>query len=484
MNHEHITMHFNPQATLLKFDRQLPTYNWLYPFDLEGREIDHPFSALEQLNTGDGRRALYIHVPFCDTICNFCPFTRGEYSSDDELDRYVRALLKEFELKHQYQGIQSAPIDCIYFGGGTPSVLRTEHFYQIGEALHRYFDLSQLKEFTMECEVKSVTLEKLKAWQDIGVNRTSFGVQTFNPVYRELFNLTASVEQIRRVSGWVNERFAETNVDMIHSIGGQTLDELLQDVDDVNELGMTTVDYYTLNNGVAQPKMHRNFSERNLQSLSAHTRLSYRMYLNEYLRSQGYVPCNSYGFTKSKALPGAPRVVIQRDTVFLYQDISYGYENDWIDAYGAGARGYFGKFVVNNIANREQYAARLLGDKSQAWFSVSLNPENANKALVYFPYRGFLEKHRTDWTTVDAGVRASLDEAVKHGLVLDLSDRYELTDTGWLYAVNLMYMMMPWPYQDVLSQNIARRDAVRDRQPDDVIFLPRKRTVVPAGSSS
>jgi len=110
-------------------------------------------------------------------------------------------------------------------------VLRAEHFYQLGEALHRCFDLSQLKEFTIECEVKSVTLEKLKAFQEIGVNRISFGVQTLNPVYRELFTMTATVDQIRQVAAWVNERFPFTNVDLIYGMAGQTLDDFLTDVD-------------------------------------------------------------------------------------------------------------------------------------------------------------------------------------------------------------------------------------------------------------
>ncbi len=484
MKHERISIHFNPQPTLLKFDRQLPTYNWLYPFDFDEQKIADPSAALEQLAPDIGRRALYIHIPFCETICSFCPFVRGEYSSEDELDQYVRALIKEIEIKHRYQGIRAAPIECIYFGGGTPSVLRVEHFYQLGEALHRYFDLSQLKEFTMECEVKSVTLEKLKAWQDIGVTRTSFGVQTFHPKYRELFHLTASVDQIRRVAGWVNERFESTNVDMIHSIGGQTLDELLQDADDVNELQTTTVDYYTLNNGVAQPRMHRAFAEHNLQPLSAHTRLSYRMYLNEYLRSRGYVPNNSYSFTRSTAQPGSPRVVIQRDPLFLYQDITYGYDDDCIDAYGSGGRGYFGQFTTCNIDNRGQYIARLLSDKPQNWFTAYRCLEGANKGVVYFPYRGVLEKRRVDWTTVEAEVRATLDEAVKNGLAVEKEDCYELTDTGWLYAVNFMYLLMPASHQSVLSESIARREAVRDRQPDDVMFLPRRKTIVPVVSAS
>jgi oxygen-independent coproporphyrinogen-3 oxidase len=336
----------------------------------------------------------------------------------------------------------------------------------------------------MECEVKSVTLEKVKAWQEIGVTRTSFGVQTFHPLYRQLFNLTSSIEQIRRVQGWFNERFKATNVDMIHSIAGQTLDELLQDVDDVNSLETTTVDYYTLNNGVAQPRLHRAFAEHGLRPISAHTRLSYRMYLNEYLRSQGFVPNNSYSFIRSTAQPSSPRVVMQHDPVFLYQDISYGYANDLIDAYGPGAQSFLGTALVGNIENREQYAARLLSDQPSAWCTAYHTSDGNGKGLVYFSYRGELDKARIDWTKVDENVKTALAQAVSNGLAVEESDRYTLTETGWLFAVNLMYMLMPWKDQEILSKNIARRDATPSKQPDDVIFMPRKRTVVPVISAN
>lgn len=484
MKYEHIRMHFNPQPSLLKFDRQLPTYNWLFPFDLEEQKVADPLSVLPLVEPGSGKRALYIHVPFCETICSFCPFTRGEFEREDELDRYMRALLREMELKHAYRGFQAAPIDCIYIGGGTPSVLRVEHFYQLGEALRKYFDLSRLQEFTMECEVKSVTLEKLQAWQDIGVTRTSFGVQTFNPRYRKLFNLTSTVEQVRTVASWVTERFAFTNVDMIHSIAGQTLDELLEDVDNVNALGTTTVDYYTLNNGVAQPRLHRGFAEEGLSSLSAHTRLSYRMFLNEYLRSHGWVPHNSYSFIRRSAQAGPQRVVMQYEPVFHYQAITYGYNEDYVDAYGAGAQGYYGQYLIGNVANREQYAARLLDESGQPWFGAYRTTPDANKGLVYFSYRGSLEKARIDWSTVSPQVRNALANAVSQGLAIEHPDHYELTEAGWLYAVNLMYLLMEERYQAVLSRNIARRDAQRDRQPDDVVFMPRRRTVVPVVSAS
>lgn len=474
------TMQLNPLPTLFKFDRQLPVYNWSYPFEEMGKKMADPLSVFSQIEPQPRRRALYFHIPFCDTICSFCPFVRGTFESEDEVDRYVRALLREIEIKHQYSATTSSPIDCIFFGGGTPSVLRAEHFYQLGEALHRYFDLSQLKEFTIECEVKSVTLEKLKAFQEIGVNRISFGVQTLNPVYRELFNMTATVEQIRQVAGWVNERFPYTNVDLIYGMAGQTLDDFLTDVDRVNELQMTTVDYYPLNNAVSQLRLHRAFAERGMKPLSANTKLSYRMFLNEYLRAQGYVPTNGYSFTRSKSSVGAPRVIVERSgPLFLYHDIFYGYADDYIDGYGSNALSTLGSHLVHNIENREQYAVRLLGNKHQPWLRAYSNFNVASKGVIYFPYRGVLEKSRIAWDKVYPESRAMLEESVKAGLAVDHDDVYEITEAGWLFYVNYIYSLMSHDEQSMLSSMIEHL-YTQGRKPDNLVFFPPHRSIVPA----
>lgn len=476
MESEHIALRFNPLPTLLKFDRQLPVYNWYYPFQSEETELKDPFTAYEQIDPHPRRRALYFHIPFCETICSFCPFVRGEFESEDELDRYVRALLREIAIKQEYPAFRSAPVDTIFFGGGSPSVLRLKHIYQIGEALHRAFDLSQLKEWTFECEAKSVTLEKLKAFQEIGVTRISYGVQTLNPTYRELFALTATVEQIRQVAEWINARFSYTNVDMIYGMAGQTLDDFLTDVDRVRELETTTVDYYPLNNVSSQLRLHRAFADHELRPLSANTKLSYRMFLNEYLRAQGYVPISGFSFTRDTRPVGSPRVVVNPNPVFRYHDIVLGYGDEFVDSYGAGAFGDYGSHKVLNIWNREQYVTRLLGDEQRKpWFYAYLCGGEAERGIVYYPYRGSLDKSRIAWDEVHPDTRAALAESVRHGLAVDCGDHYEVTDSGWLFYVNYIYALMPHSAQEVLSHHITHA-YTHGRQPDDMMLYPRQRT--------
>src|SRR5206468_10839179 len=116
-------------------------------------------------------------------------------TGDEQIETYVKALIREIRLKGKYAWAGARPVRTIFFGGGTPSTLTPGQIRRIGRALHDNFDLTMIDGFVFEFEVKSVTEEKCAAMREIGVNKVRFGLQTFNPVYRELFNITATLEQ-------------------------------------------------------------------------------------------------------------------------------------------------------------------------------------------------------------------------------------------------------------------------------------------------
>ncbi|HLG60795.1 MAG TPA: radical SAM protein [Ktedonosporobacter sp.] len=462
-----LDLQMTPYATLLKFDKQIPVYNWYYPFESDEHKIANTWDIYEELvDYHPRRRALYFHIPFCETICSFCPFVRASYKHEDEIESYVQALLNEIKRKHQFATLANQPIDTIYFGGGTPSLLEPDQIRRLGEAIHHHFDTSNLQEFTFECEVKSVTLEKLQAMCMIGVNRISFGAQTLNPKYREIFDLTATVEQIQQVAAWTNERFQYTNMDLLYGMAGQTLDELIADIDGYLALGTTSIDCYPLNNASTQRKLHQAFREAGLNPLSANTKLSYRIFLNEYLRAQGYVPINGYSYTKQTPETRDQRVVVQHTPTFRYHDIVYGYGDECWDGYGSGAVSMFGSRITENIANRAEYMDRLLGKSDKPWFNAWHGLDDAEKGIVYFPYRGTLDKRRIEWERVNAETRETLDLAVKQGLAVDKGEWYEVTEAGWFNYVDLEYMLMPRWHRQQLA-NIIDRAFAQGRERDD-----------------
>src|SRR4051794_41395767 len=109
----------------LKYNWFLPFYNWIYPIGGQasethtGRTAEEVFGRISPAQS----RALYVHVPFCDTICTFCPFVRAAEHDREVISEYVDALVKEIRLKGEIPQLTSTPIGAVFFGGGTPSFL-------------------------------------------------------------------------------------------------------------------------------------------------------------------------------------------------------------------------------------------------------------------------------------------------------------------------------------------------------------------------
>src|SRR5262245_6855884 len=124
---------------------------------------------------------LYLHIPFCAAICNYCNFNRGLFDAGLKT-RYVAALIAEIE-KAGGAGGAGGPggraADTIYFGGGTPSLLAAEDVATILRACCHSFDVAPDAEVTLEANPETVTTDTLRSFRDAGVNRLSFGVQSF-----------------------------------------------------------------------------------------------------------------------------------------------------------------------------------------------------------------------------------------------------------------------------------------------------------------
>lgn len=164
---------------------------------------------------------LYIHIPFCRSRCSYCDFATGIYEISLS-ERYVRALVKEIGDWGEIE--LSRRVDTIYFGGGTPSLLSPAQLSAILEAIQSRFDVKDGAEVTMEMNPGTVTPEGLSEFRRLGINRASFGAQTFDD--RELARLgrshttedTTNTFHQLRAAGFDNVSF-----DLIAGLPGQSL---------------------------------------------------------------------------------------------------------------------------------------------------------------------------------------------------------------------------------------------------------------------
>ncbi len=168
---------------------------------------------------------LYVHVPFCAAICNYCNFNRGLFDSDLKL-RYVNALLAEIR-----RASDGTPADSIFFGGGTPSLLEPDEIASIVAACREAFVVADGAEVTLEANPETVTRARLEAYRAAGVNRLSFGVQSFRD--DELIRLSR-VHSASRASDAVAEArqagFDNVSLDLMMWLPEQSVSRWLESV--------------------------------------------------------------------------------------------------------------------------------------------------------------------------------------------------------------------------------------------------------------
>src|SRR5262245_55232545 len=164
---------------------------------------------------------LYLHIPFCSAICNYCNFNRGLFDAELK-SRYVDALVVEIGRAGEAAGPARALADSIYFGGGTPSLLEPAEIARIVRACEEAFDVAADREATLEANPESVSTPKLAAYREAGINRLSVGVQSFRD--EELRRLTRLHSADRARAAMAEARaagFDNVSLDLMMWLPGQ-----------------------------------------------------------------------------------------------------------------------------------------------------------------------------------------------------------------------------------------------------------------------
>ncbi|MCU1382745.1 MAG: hemN 2 [Acidobacteria bacterium] len=186
---------------------------------------------------------LYVHVPFCSAICNYCNFNRGLFDADVKA-RYVDALISE--IGHQKSEI-SPSADTIFFGGGTPSLLEPDEIARIIAACESAFDLAADREVTLEANPESVTEARLAAYRRAGVNRLSVGVQSFREDELRRLSRLHSADRARAAFGEARAAgFDNISLDLMMWLPSQQISEWLESIDAAIALGPEHLSLYML----------------------------------------------------------------------------------------------------------------------------------------------------------------------------------------------------------------------------------------------
>lgn len=190
---------------------------------------------------------LYYHVPFCRRRCHFCYFRVYTEKSAEEIRSYLDATLSELAYYAARPYIQGRGLDCVYFGGGTPSYLSPTQLTDLTTRMKDIMPWDGVREVAFECEPGTLNEKKLETIKEIGVTRLSLGIESFNDEILELNGRAhRSAEAERACAAAAALEFEQMNIDLIAGMMGETEDNWLQTVERTIALDPDMVTIYQM----------------------------------------------------------------------------------------------------------------------------------------------------------------------------------------------------------------------------------------------
>ncbi|MBR6403068.1 MAG: radical SAM protein [Eubacterium sp.] len=373
---------------------------------------------------------LYIHIPFCQAFCCFCPYYKEPYNklSDADKEKFVNALIKEITMYSKQPYFETHNIGTIYFGGGDPGLIEGKYIQKIFEVIFKNFKMNKLTQITVEGSVLALLdRDNWKIYKDAGVNRISYGVQTFDEELRKKLRLKPSLSDIDKVVDYVHKYdFPDHSIDLMYNIPDQSVESVINDVKKAVKLDATYVDDYSMNlfpntvfkKMVDEGKVFANkpSNEKMLEMFQA---------IQDVFKEYHYDQVASMIFSKNHSeahdglvhfLKGYPMIGI-----------------------GPSARGYLGRFNYRNVCSVEKYIDLIEQNRLPVENGQHISEELAyERSVVFFPILLKISKSEIKYYSK---YQAKIDNLVRNGYITIQDDIIKLTQKGIVWAGNIQHIL-------------------------------------------
>ena len=190
--------------------------------------------------------SVYIHIPWCIHKCPYCDFNSHEFKDQNiknNEEAYTYALLKQIE---NYNIEPNRPIHSIFFGGGTPSLFSPKAFDTLIKKLENTFGLDKNCEITIEANPGTFDKEHFYGYRDVGINRMSLGIQSFNQTHLKKLERIHSPKEAASAANLAVRIFDKVNIDLMFALPSQSLSDVKEDITKALEIGTSHISYYHL----------------------------------------------------------------------------------------------------------------------------------------------------------------------------------------------------------------------------------------------
>ncbi len=400
---------------------------WVYP-KLSKKQnrrnyTDNYFTFLNNENLSCAKNNLYIHIPFCDSECVFCPYYK-KHGNEIQIRDYIDGVIEELRLYSRYDYYKQITIDSVHFGGGNPLLLQMEQLERLINSIKKLFNVVVDDNWTMEGSINSIkSIEQINRLRSLGIERMSLGIQTFNPVIRKEMKIKAELEDIELGVNLLNRAgYKKYCFDLMYNMPDQTIQDVLYDLEKVDSLNPYHIDVYNMAvfPNTYLDKLIRKGTRFKLNPSNKNQIEQYRVIL-KWLEEHGYRQIITNTFSKVQ------------DNVHI-GDLLYLSNNNVLGV-GTSSRGYIEGYSYKNVCDIQEYLKQIHQGNLPAELAYkSSDDEHADRKMIFFPI--LMKIRKNDIPDLDKYI-SRINHIIELGLAYWQDDYLNLTKKGVFWSGNI-----------------------------------------------
>lgn len=366
---------------------------------------------------------IYVHIPFCLQRCAYCYYKTNELRDKRSyLDRYVNAVCREIGLAASQFHLGERSVASVYFGGGTPTVLKQEQLEQITECLHQHLNIGT-PEFTVEAEPVTLTQKKADTLKKLGVNRISLGVQSFSDEILGICNRLDNEEKVRKSIDLAQGTGAAVNIDLLSGLAGETAETWKYTMDRALAAGAESITVYKMEL-YANTDYYKSLRRKEIVLPSDEQELEFMRYALDRFAQARYLPWCFFTFTKNGQYKN-----IYASTLWQGADCY---------AFGASGFGNMGSYLYQNTNDDKKYmelaeAGILPVNRGYRMTGLDeiIRTVMLGMKLVRFDLKAFQRKYGF---RLESLCFSALEKLASENFITLSEDEISLTEKGILYG--------------------------------------------------
>jgi oxygen-independent coproporphyrinogen-3 oxidase len=438
------------EALLQRFDTPGPRYT-SYPtadrFVEAFGPADYRHALLQRaggaLVGGERPLSIYVHIPFCESVCYYCACNKVITRHHERAGPYLDALNREMDLVQRELG-SGMPVSQLHLGGGSPTFLSDGELGRLLADLRRAFKLTSSAELSIEIDPRTVTPQRLANLRALGFNRLSFGVQDFDAQVQQAVHRVQPFEQVQALMTHARELgFRSINADLIYGLPRQTPETFARTVAQIGELRPDRIALYAYAHLPQRFKPQRRIAIHELPSAGQRVTMLGGALAGLLARGYSHIGMDHF------ALPDDPLAVAKRQGRLHRNFQGYSTQPDCdLIGLGVSAIGRIGAHYVQNAKTLDDYLDALRQGELPVVRGMALSRDDLVRRAVIMALmcQGRVEfesielAHLIDMRTCFASELQQLQPLADSGLVEIEPGAIQVTAAGW-YLVRAVAMV-------------------------------------------